>query len=191
MANVKKLGTTKILTGATAYCIVRREVDGYLLDDADGLSFAAAPADPFLSLTEDGTIKGLYEVSESRAAWDQGWYKVFFYTQAGGSPVPASDTLDDLTDLFVAGDLIFLSDFPYEYGAVATSVANTAQTFATTLTSAVSDYCVGQYVKFVSGNLINQIRRITTYNGTLKTVTVSSTFTETPADDDEFILVNQ
>jgi hypothetical protein len=80
MPNVKKFGTTKVNTASTVYAIVRREVDGYLMDDADG-TFAAAPADPYVSLTEDAVIKGFYEVSESRTAWEPGWYKVFFYQQ--------------------------------------------------------------------------------------------------------------
>jgi hypothetical protein len=81
MANVKKLGTTKVVTGSTVYCIIRREADLFLLDDADG-AFAAFPTDPYLSLAEDSVIKGLYEVSESRMAWEPGRYKVFFYKQA-------------------------------------------------------------------------------------------------------------
>jgi hypothetical protein len=80
MANVKKLGTINIATGASVYCIVRREADGFMLDDADG-TFSAAPADPYLALTEDAVIKGLYEVSESRTVWNQGRYKAFFYNQ--------------------------------------------------------------------------------------------------------------
>jgi hypothetical protein len=113
MANVKKLSTTKIVTGSTVYCIIRREVDGYYLNDADG-AFANAPADPYDELAEDGTIKGLYEISESRTAWEPGWYKVFFYKQAGGAPAPASDTLPDSLDLFVVGDQI-TTNFPQKW----------------------------------------------------------------------------
>jgi hypothetical protein len=90
MANVKKITQFYGATGITAYCIVRRDVDGFLLNDADG-AFANAPADPFVAMTEDGTIKGMYEKSESRAAWDNGSYTAIVYKQAGGSPVPASD----------------------------------------------------------------------------------------------------
>jgi len=189
MANVKKLSTTKIVTGATAYCIIRREVDGYYLDDADG-AFADAPADPFDELAEDGTIKGLYEISESRTAWEPGWYKVFFFTQAGGSPAPASDTLDDSADLFVVGDQI-ATTFPFEYGKVATDGSNGATSFKTDLTSTVDSYCVGAYLKIASGTCINQVRRISAYNGTSKVITLSSAFTATPADDVEFYIVNQ
>ncbi len=190
MPNVKKLSTAKIVTGSTVYCIIRREVDGYYLDDADG-AFANAPADPYEELAEDGTIKGLYEVSESRTAWNQGWYKVFFFLQAGGSPAPASDTLPDSVEFYVIGDSIS-TFFPYEAGKVATNAgANTAIAFKTDLTSAVDDYCVGSFIKIASGTLVNQVRRISAYNGTSKVVTVSSAFTGIPADDVEFFIVNQ
>jgi hypothetical protein len=189
MANVKKLGTTKIVTGSTVYCIIRREVDGYLLNDADG-AFAAAPADPYDELAEDGTIKGLYEISESRTAWEPGWYKVFFFKQAGGSPVPASDTLPDILDLLVVGDQI-ATNFPFQYAKVATDAGNGATSFKTDLTSTVDSYCVGSYLKVASGTLINEVRRISAYNGTSKVVTLSSALTATPADGVEFYIVNQ
>ena len=189
MANVKKLGTTKITTGNTVYCIIRREVDGYLLNDADG-AFANAPADPYDELAEDGTIKGLYEISESRTAWEPGWYKVFFYDQAGGSPAPASDVLADSQDLMVVGDRI-TTNFPFEYGKVATDAGNGATSFKTDLTSTVDSYCVGSYLKIASGALINEVRRISAYNGTSKVITLSAALTATPADDVEFYIVNQ
>jgi len=189
MANVKKLSTTKIVTGATVYCIIRREVDGYYLNDADG-AFANAPADPFDELAEDATIKGLYEISESRTAWEPGFYKVFFFKQAGGSPVPASDTLPDTLDLLVVGDQI-ATNFPFQYAKVATDAGNGANVFKTDLTSTVDSYCVGSYLKIASGTLINEVRRISAYNGTTKTVTLSSALTATPADGVEFYIVNQ
>ncbi len=189
MANVKKLGTGKIATGAVAYCIIRREVDGYLLDDADG-AFANAPADPFDELAEDATVKGLYEISESRTAWEPGSYKVFFYSQTGGSPAPASDTLVEVIDLIVVGDQI-TTNFPFEYGKVVTDTSNSVLLFVTDLTSATDSYCVGSYVKFASGNCINQTRRISAYSGVSKAITVSSAFTETPVAGDAFYIVNQ
>lgn len=189
MANVKKLSTAKIVTGSTVYCIIRREVDGYLLNDADG-AFANAPADPYDELTEDGTIKGLFEISESRTAWEPGYYKVFFFKQSGGGPAPASDTLEDSLDLIVVGDRI-ATNFPFEYGKVATDAGNGATSFKTDLTSAITSYCVGSYMKIASGTLINEVRRITAYNGTSKVITLSSAFTAAPADGVEFYIVNQ
>ena len=190
MANVKKIWTAKIATAATVYAIVRREADLYRLDDADGLTFASAPADPYLSLAEDAVIKGLYEVSENRAAWDPGAYKAFIYTQAGASPAPASDTLADTMDFWISGDRICV-DFPFEQGVVATDASNAANAFKTDLLSTTNDYCKDSFLKFVSGALVNQTRRILSYNGTSKVLTVTSAFTGIPADGVEFFIVNQ
>jgi len=78
-----------------------------------------------------------------------------------------------------------------EHGAVVDDVANAANFFETNLTSAVSDYCVGSFLKFTSGTLINQTRRISAYNGTGFTITVSSAFTAEPTAADTFIIINQ
>lgn len=90
MPNTKKISISWSETGKTVYAIIRREVDLFRLNDADG-SFAAAPADPYLSLAEDAVIKGLYEVSEARAAWNDGEYFITVYRQAAGAPAPAAD----------------------------------------------------------------------------------------------------
>jgi hypothetical protein len=79
VANVKKISVGYTESGITAYCIIRREADGYLLDDdADG-NFASSPTDPYVLMIEDSTIKGLYELSESRQVWDDGKYTIFAY----------------------------------------------------------------------------------------------------------------
>jgi len=80
-------------TGKTVYAIVRRDSDSFLMNDADGEFVVAPSADPFLALTEDATIKGFYEASESRTVWTDSQYLFFFYEQTGGSPAPASDKL--------------------------------------------------------------------------------------------------
>jgi hypothetical protein len=104
MANAKKIISDWSETGKTVYSIVRREGDGYLLDDADG-AFTMAPADPYLSLPEHSTIKGRYEASESRTVWIDGRYTVAIYKQAGGSPAPASDTIVGSGELAIENDL--------------------------------------------------------------------------------------
>lgn len=102
MANAKKI-TAHTDTGKTVYAVITREADGYLLNDADG-TFAAAPADPYLSLSEHATIKGRYDVSESRTAWNDGRYIVTVYRQAGGTPVPASDTVAGTGEMKIESD---------------------------------------------------------------------------------------
>ena len=108
MANAKLISTAWGETGITAYCIVRRGSDNYRLDDVDG-SFAASPADPYLSLSEDSVIKGLYEVSENRTAWTDGRYLVAIYKQIGGSPAPASDAIIGGGEININGDLEVIS----------------------------------------------------------------------------------
>ena len=192
MANVKKLGTSKIVPGNTVYCIIRRELDDFRLDDADGLTFAAAPADPYVSLTEDSAIKGLYEVSESRVAWNDGRYRAFIYIQSGASPAPVDDALVDQMDFWVLGDLI-VNAVPWETGTVQTDAANSTISFKTDLASTTDGYCNGSFVKFTSGALINQTKKIATpgYGGTSKLLQVTSGFTEIPTAGDTFIIINQ
>jgi len=102
------LAAKKITVGTqsaeTVYCIIRRESDGYLLDDATG-SFGAAPADPYVSLTEHSVIKGMYEKSESRSVWTDGFYTVTAYKQSAGSPVPASDNVLGIKSMYVKDDV--------------------------------------------------------------------------------------
>lgn len=191
MANVKKLGTIKIVTGATCYAIVRREVDGYRLNDADG-TFTAVPADPYLSLAEDWVIKWLYEVSESRTAWNDGRYKAFVYLQNDVAPDPPNDALLDLLDFWILGDLI-ANTVPWESGTVQSDALNSIISFKTDLPSTTDNYCSGSFVKFTSGALINQTKKIATpgYGGTSKLMLVTSGFTEIPTVGDRFIIINQ
>lgn len=112
MAYAKKIISDWSETGKTVYAIVRREADGYRLNDADG-AFALAPADPYLSLTEDTVIKGRYEKSEARTVWTDGRYTVAVYKQAGGSPAPASDTIVGSGELAIENDLeVYLDKMP-------------------------------------------------------------------------------
>lgn len=113
MANVKKIALDHNETGKTVYCIIARAADGYLLNDADG-AFAAAPADPYLSLAEHATIKSRYTVSESRTAWNNGIYSVTIYKQAGGSPSPVADTVIGSGEIAIADDLEITTPTVYD-----------------------------------------------------------------------------
>lgn len=109
MAENKRITLDWDATGLTVYCIIRRETDDFRLNDSNG-AFAASPTDPYISLTEDVIIKGRYELDESRTVWDNGRYSVAIYSQAGGSPIPASDTIIGTGELAVENDLeVFLS----------------------------------------------------------------------------------
>lgn len=92
MANTKTFILDWNTTGLTSYGIFVRAVDEFQLNDADG-DFASAPADPYISFTEDSVLKGRYQLDESRVAWNDGTYTYAVYNQAGGSPAPVSDTI--------------------------------------------------------------------------------------------------
>ena len=90
-------------TGATVYCIVRREATHEILDDTDG-SFDVTPVDPYLSLIEDDVIYGRYEISEDRIPWADGKYTVAVYEQSGGSPSPIDDNIIGSGELTIVDD---------------------------------------------------------------------------------------
>jgi putative flippase GtrA len=95
-----------------------------------------------------------------------------------------------MLDLFILGDLIVKS-VPWEYGAVVAYAGNSSITFKTDLASAVNDYCIGSFLKFTSGTLINQVRKISLYNGLSKIVLLTSAYSTTPTATDTFIIINQ
>lgn len=136
----KKLQVTGVATGSTVYAIIRRDSDGFLMDDADG-SFAAGPADPYLAVPEHGVILGSFFASEARLAWPDGFYTAFFYLQAGGGPSPVADTLFATQVLPVRGDAEVTLGTLYDedqglaadIAAVAASLATVAGEVTTTL----------------------------------------------------------
>lgn len=112
MANAKKITIDFSESAVTAYCIIRRESDGFLINAGDG-AFAASPADPALTLTEDTVIRGRYEAAESRTVWDDGRYTVAAYKQSGASPDPAADTIIGSGELSVKDDVeVYLDAMP-------------------------------------------------------------------------------
>lgn len=75
-------------------------------------------------------------------------------------------------------------------GAVVSDSGNSASSFKTNLTETTNDYWKDCYLKFTSGSLINQVKKITGYNGTTKFVTCDA-FTGTPSAGATFEIINQ
>lgn len=103
MANAKQILLPYSETGKTVYAVIERQADSYFLNDATG-AFAAAPTDKYLSMPENSITLGLYMVTESRTAWDDGNYTVTVYKQAGGSPNLSVDTLLGSGVMVLLGD---------------------------------------------------------------------------------------
>lgn len=122
MPNIKRISADYGVTAHVVYAIIRREVDKYLLDDSDG-SFGAAPADPFVTLTEDGTIKGRYEKDESRTVWNDGTYDIVAYNQVGGSPSPVADTMVGIGTMSIVSDAEIELYNIYKYMGTAANLA--------------------------------------------------------------------
>lgn len=203
MPNVKKISITSSRTGKTVYCIIRRDVDVFRLDDADG-TFAANPADPHLSLAEDAVIKGLYEVSESRTAWDSGVYTIIIYEQVGGGPSPGSDIVIGSGETYIISDAFtninqlnvdannnVRSAQQFPTGAVVADGNNDTIQFKTNLTEAANDYYKDCWFQFTSGALIKEVKKCSSYDGTNKIIHVVSAYTGTPAPADTFKIINE
>lgn len=190
MANYKKI-TAVYSTGATVYCIVERDVDGYFLT-ALKTSFADSIAYP--AMTEDANIKGLYVLNTNDAAWDDGTYTVAAYVLTGATAAPASDIMVGCGTMRIAGDQEvekLTVDLTRPVGAVVSDESNTSSTFKTDLASATDSAYVRAWLKFTSGNLAGQVDKISAYNGTTKFITVTDAFTGTPSDGDDFVIVNE
>lgn len=84
------------------------------------------------------------------------------------------------------------ADVP-ETGLVVTDASNSIISFKTDLPSTTDNYCSGSFVKFITGALVNQVRKIATpgYGGTSKLLLVTSGFTAIPTAGDRFIIINQ
>lgn len=69
--------------------------------------------------------------------------------------------------------------------------APTTTSFVTDLAEASDDHYNGAFLLFTSGALTGQAREMDDYNGTSKTITVATAFTENPADGDAFVILGR
>jgi len=106
MATTKQF-TTTTATGQTVYCIVRRDSDGALLRASDGAfenSLTATQAAQIL--TENTTLKGLYEGTENRTAWNDGSYTFICYAEfLIGTVAPVNDLVTGVTRVNFRNDI--------------------------------------------------------------------------------------
>lgn len=72
---------------------------------------------------------------------------------------------------------------------IGASGSNTASTFLTDLTSAVTDFWKDSYFTFLTGALAGQTKKITGYNGSTKFLTTAA-FTSAPATSDTGLIIN-
>jgi hypothetical protein len=76
-------------------------------------------------------------------------------------------------------------------GAVASDGSNTSAYFKTDLVSTKTDAYKDSYLKMTSGTCVNQVKKISGYNGSTKFITLSSALTDTPSAADTFMIINE
>lgn len=79
---------------------------------------------------------------------------------------------------------------PIPEGAVVADGGNTSAVFMTDLAESTNDFWRDALLRFYTGTLAGQVKKITAYNGTTKVVTVAGGFTAAPSASDRFILIN-
>ncbi|NLA45492.1 MAG: hypothetical protein GX869_07605 [Candidatus Cloacimonetes bacterium] len=105
MAENKNIRFDYYEKGLSLYCIVRKEINQYILDVTDGI-FKSSPINPYFTMTENAIIKGLYEINEARTLWEDGNYHVTVFQILGASPNPATDDKIGEGDIFITNDYI-------------------------------------------------------------------------------------
>lgn len=74
---------------------------------------------------------------------------------------------------------------------VQADAGNSTTTFKTDLTSATDDFYKDSWFTFRTGNLANQTKKISAYNGATKIITVSTPYTATPNNGSIGVVVNR
>jgi len=77
----------------------------------------------------------------------------------------------------------------YPVGTVSTDAGNASSSFKVNRTEADS-YWLGTYLKFTSGALAGQVKKVASFTNSTQIMTFTSSFTATPADGSKFILIN-
>lgn len=144
-----------------------------------------------LTLTITASKNGAAFASISPTVTDRGsgWYRVELTASH-------TDTVGDLALHVTASgaDPTDLALDVYEgrpFGLVVADGGNTASTFKTDRTETATDHWLAAFLKFTSGSLIGQVRRVTAYNGTTKFVTFADAFSAAPTASDAFELINE
>lgn len=145
------------------------------------LAGAASNAAPTASgtptlLTHANYTDGLHEIAIDTTGYALGEYAVF-----------CTLTISTVNPAGFVGSFLVKQKLT---GLVVDDVANSSSTFKSDRTEAVDDYWKDALLRFTSGNLAGQVKKITGYNGTTKFFTTGA-FTAEPTADDNFALINK
>jgi len=105
------------------------------------------------------------------------------------SRIKVNDIQTKVTD--VQGNLDVLIGAFIVTQSTVNDASPTATLFISALTNSVDDFYKNAVLTFTSGNLDGQVRRISAYNGTTKTITLDPALTSAPANGDVFTITKQ
>jgi hypothetical protein len=158
-----------------------------VVSDADGT--------PTVEVFEEDTDTTVYALTAVKRTAKTGNYRVpVACTAANGFEigksynVVASATVGGTASKAVIGTFL-IENIALKCGAIVADGSNTSSTFKTDLSESDTDYHKDALIVFTSGSLINQVKKVSAYNGSTKFITVSSAFTGTPSASDTFILL--
>lgn len=154
-----------------------------------------ADSTPTAEIFEDDTDTAILTPTVVKRASKTGNYRVpVVVTAANGFEigksynVVVSAAVGSVTSKAVAGSFV-VENIALKRGAIVADGGNTSSTFKTDLSESTTDYHKDALILFTSGNLINQVKKVSAFNGSTKFITVSAAFTGAPATSDTFILL--
>jgi hypothetical protein len=154
-----------------------------------------ADSTPTVEVFEDDTDTTVYSLTATKRTSKTGNYRVpVAVTAANGFEigksynVVVSAAVGSVTSKAVIGTFV-IETIVLKRGAIVADGGNTSSTFKTDLSESTTDYHKDALIVFTSGNLINQVKKVSAYNGSTKFITVSAAFTGAPSTSDTFILL--
>lgn len=123
------------------------------------------------SLPAEIGSSGVYALSLTAAELDCAWFHVIG-NKAATRPIDFGGDMTDQPTAAVAG------------------TGQTTTSFVTNLTSAVNEAHKGKIVRFQTGLLAGQVRKVTAYNGGTKALSFNDAFSAAPAAGDVFALID-
>lgn len=190
----QKTPETGITLGAADHAEIIKHDSGSVVDISSNTWAAITSADGLYNLTlstTDTNTVGMLTVYVADTSVCQPVKQTFMVLPANAydSLIGGTDTLE-VDAVAISGDTTAADNLEAgAEGLVSSTCATSSTTTAvvTNLTEDTDDHYNGRTITFTSGALDGQSASITDYNGTTKTLTVS-TLTEAPSNTDAFVI---
>jgi hypothetical protein len=159
-----------------------------------GGTISDADATPSCAVFEDATDTAILNPTPVKRTGLTGHYRVAIdCTDANGFEISKSynvvisATVSGTPSKAVIASFV-IENITLQTGAVVTDAGNSPTSIKTDLAETTADYHKDALMLFTSGALINQVKKVTAYNGSTKVLTTGA-FTGTASATDRFILL--